>query len=78
MKIGARIDSLCSECEAMNRGSYDVKVICSNCGWEGTLRLSKGHQFSCYSKDCPSCGCSCLMRASPAVSAVRTEGGENG
>lgn len=40
-------------------GSYSLPGSCSNCGWIGTLKLSKGYEAPRGRRKacCPNCGC---------------------
>lgn len=57
------IDALCARSTCKNADTYTVRVTCSNCGFQGAVRVTRGHEFSKYSRGCPTCGCSTLMRA---------------
>ncbi len=35
--------------------SYDVAVVCKNCGWDGLIEISDGELVE--SQTCPTCKC---------------------
>jgi len=45
--------------------TYSVTVSCSNCGYHGSVTISKGTTVS--SENCPNCGCSSITNDSYAV-----------
>ena len=37
---------------------YDGRFVCSNCGWDGILKVEKGTRLEdAYGSECPNCGC---------------------
>lgn len=58
----AEMERLCGHEYCKGKGSYTVAVVCRNCGFRGTIRLTKGHEFT-SGHSCPTCECSfTLMR----------------
>jgi predicted nucleic acid-binding Zn-ribbon protein len=39
---------------------YGVKVLCTNCGYSGSVKLRKGSEV--YKNTCPDCGCKRLIQ----------------
>ncbi len=56
------VDQTCSSCKG--RGTYEATMKCLNCGWQGTVRLSKGHQVEGWNRECPACECRGLFHVS--------------
>ena len=53
----------CVHSKCKGKGSYRVGASCTNCGWKGTLEITKGHEFSRWT-NCPRCDCTrTLMRS---------------
>lgn len=61
----AALRALCDHPECKGRGTYAVNAVCTNCDWAGSVKLTKGHEFSRWSADCPRCGCRSLTRKWP-------------
>lgn len=53
------IDCQCSHRNCETVGVYHVEARCSNCGWEGVARCTKGHEKPSRARlrKCPRCGC---------------------
>lgn len=56
------IDGRCGDDMCEYKGSYYMGVRCTNCGLEGEIRCTKGHEGgqTARSKRCPRCDCNKL------------------
>lgn len=50
----SNIDLTCAACERDGKGTYSLRVKCSNCGHAGNGIYSKGHEAR--TDECPRCG----------------------
>ena len=50
----------CKRCEERTKETYQLEVLCSNCGWKGIALLRKDDEAS-RMKECPNCGCSWVL-----------------
>lgn len=57
--INARLDATCSRDTCSQRGTYELRGRCTNCRWEGTVVLTKGHEAG--RSECSRCGCRTVM-----------------
>lgn len=50
------LDGTCSSC--LNKGTYLMEAVCSNCGTHSVIELSKTHQHPSWGSgpSCPICG----------------------
>jgi hypothetical protein len=55
---------MCSKCEERTKETYKLQLKCSNCNWRGIALIRKGDKFS-ESRECPSCGVTFSLMASP-------------
>jgi predicted Zn-ribbon and HTH transcriptional regulator len=53
------IDRTCRHGICEHRGQYVVEARCTNCGWDGRLRTTMGHEAwkMANRAECPRCGC---------------------
>ncbi len=57
------IQDLCGHWDCKTKGTYTLRATCRNCGWSGSLELTRGHTFDSF-RECPKCGCrNTLLRA---------------
>lgn len=47
------ISLLCSHRNCRGKGTYDLPVLCTNCGLSGTARFTRGHEAT--REICPNC-----------------------
>lgn len=57
-------------------GDYELPGNCSNCDWEGIIRLSKGteaprHGTSLHTARCPRCGCKTVGKSIDRMASLR-------
>lgn len=59
MTPAAYIDRRCNDTMCERKGHYVVQGRCSNCGWEGYVWITLGHDKvdRCIQAECPRCEC---------------------
>lgn len=57
--VRAVIDRTCGHDACEHEGRYYVHARCTNCKWEGEMRITKGHEAwrAATRAECPRCGC---------------------
>jgi len=58
------VKALCGHSTCKGQGTYSIRATCMNCDWAGRVEVTRGHEFSKYTKSCPKCSCDTLMRKS--------------